>query len=207
MIHFNMNRPRLTKIHLIVLVLLSLSGCTVLESPPAPTDYRLELAPEHLPQVSYHGGILRVERPQAEASVNARNIAYRTAPYQLRYYTQNRWADAPTRMLGTILTSAFDASGLFTTVIDSNQLSPNYLLTSQLLRLEQQLPAGEQPIVQLQLRYQLIALPKRQLLTSGLIDVQAPSAESNAPAAVAAANAALTDLLAQLVTTVAAVLP
>lgn len=192
---------------LILALALALQGCAVLEPDTAPADYRLELDPGRIPQSARQQGILRIERPQADAGVNTRGIPYRLAPYQLRYYTKSRWTDTPARMLRTILTSAFDHSGLFTAVIDSNQLPADYMLASQLLRLEQHLPADGEPSVQIQLRYQLITLPERRLLASGLIDVAAPSSARNAPAAVAAANTALSEALEQLVQTVAAALP
>jgi ABC-type uncharacterized transport system auxiliary subunit len=202
-----MNRLKPTSPWLVLALVAALQGCTSLESRTAPIDYRLELDSGSIPQGTHHGGILRIERVQADAGVNTRGIAYRLAPYQLQYYTKSRWTDTPARMLRTIMTSAFDQSGLFTAVIDSNQLSANYLLTSQLLRLEQQLPADGQPSVRIQFRYQLVALPERHLLKSGLIDVSAPASASNAPAAVAAANAALSEALQQLVPAVAAALP
>lgn len=191
---------------LVLILIVLLTGCTALNSTTAPLDYRLEFDSDSIRKHSRHGGILRVERPQADAGVNTRNIAYRLAPYQLQYYTKSRWADVPTRMLRTVLTSAFDQSGLFDATIDSNQLPADYMLSTQLLRLEQQLPAEGQPTVQLQLRYQLISLPARQLLDSGLISVNTPASARDAEAAVTAANVALSDLISKLVDSVAAAL-
>lgn len=202
----SMSRLNLTSILLLLILPLAFSGCTALQPATAPVDYRLELDPRSIPRTAHHGGILRVERPQADAGVNTRNIAYWMTPYQLQYYTKSRWADTPTRMLRSILTSAFNDSGLFTAAIDNSQLPADYLLASQLLRLEQRLPTDAPSTVRIQLRYQLIALPERHLLTSGLIDVSAPASASDAPAAVAAANAALSEALTQLVQTLATAL-
>lgn len=192
---------------LVLAFILPLYGCTPLKPQTAAMDYRLEPDVANISRFHRHDGILRIERPQANAGVSSRRIAYRLAPYQLQFYTKSRWSDAPTRMIRASLTDAFNASGLFTAAIEGNHLSADYLLTSQLLRLEQQLSADEQPAVRLQLRYQLIVLPERRLLASGVISTHAPSPSRDAPGAVTAANAALTELLEQLVQAAAEALP
>jgi ABC-type uncharacterized transport system auxiliary subunit len=153
-----------------------------------------------------HGGVLRIARPQAEAGTSTRGIAYRTAPYQLRYYTKNRWTDTPARMVGTVLTGTFEASNLFEAVIDDNRLPADYLLTTQLRRLEQVVPPHGEGTVELQLRLQLIQLPQRRLLGSWLIDTSVPTMANNATAAVAASNAALSQAVAVAVQSVATAL-
>lgn len=188
-----------------LLLLLLISGCATVDRAAAPLDYRLELDPATVPQMARHGGVLRIARPQAEAGTSSRGIAYRTAPHQLRYYTKSRWTDTPARMLGTVLTSAFEASDLFEAVIDDNRLPADYLLTTQLRRLEQVVPPHGAGAVELQFRLQLIQLPQRRLLGSWLIETSAPATADSA-AAVAAGNAALSQAVAAAVQSVAAAL-
>lgn len=172
-------------------LLLLLTSCTAI--PPAPTtvDYRLELTPGSVTALPHHPGVLRIARPQADAGADTRGIAYRSEPHQIRYYTKSRWADTPARMLATVLSGAFESSGLFDAVVDNNRLPADYLLTTRLRRLEQLIAEDGKGAVQLQLRLQLIQLPERNLLGSWLIETEAPTAQDNAAAAVMAANQAL----------------
>lgn len=186
--------------------LLLLSGCAAVAPEVSTLDYRLELDPKAAPAMPPHGGVLRIMRPQAEAGADTRGIAYRSEPHQIRYYTKSRWADTPARMLATTLTAALEASGLFDAVVDDNRLSANYLLTTQLHRLEQLIAAQGEGWVQLQFRLQLIELPQRKLLGSWLIDVKSPTTANNAAAAVAAANQALSEATGRAVRDIAAAL-
>lgn len=170
---------------------LLLAGCAAVAPTPTSVDYRLELTPKAVPALPTQGGVLRIARPQAEAGADTRGIAYRSEPHQIRYYTKSRWADAPARMLATVLSGALESSGLFDAVVDDNRLPADYLLTTQLRRLEQVLAPEGEGKVQIQLRVQLIQLPQRNLLGSWLVETDAPTAADNASAAVAAANQAL----------------
>lgn len=192
--------------YLWLLLAALLGGCANLERQPPPLDYRLELDAAAIPELPRQDGILRIVRPEAVAGTDTRGIAYRLQPHQLRYYTRSRWIDSPARMLGTVLVGAFEASGLFRAVSDDGALPADYLLTTQLLRLEQQLPADGPGTVQLQLRMQLIELPARHLLVSRLIRVDSPSPSRDAAGAVAGAQAALEKAVAEAIRTTAAAL-
>jgi cholesterol transport system auxiliary component len=188
--------------HAVLAISLALmsAGCTTGgSSSAAPTAYRLELDPEAIPQLSQRGGVLRIAKPEAAAGVDTRGIAYRRQAHALRYYTRSRWADRPVRMLENVLTSAFEASGLFRAVVDDTRVPADYLLTGQLLRLEQHVPPEGEPIVEMRLRLQLMTLPERRLLASRVLEARAPSPSVDAAGAVAAANAALAEVAAEAV--------
>lgn len=181
---------------------LLLAGCTTL-SPPAPVSYRLELDPATVPTLPPQGGVLLLARPQAEAGADTRGIAYRTAPHQIRYYTRSRWADTPPRMLAAVLAAALERSGLFAAVVDDGRLAADYLLTTQLLRLEQIVTEDGAGAFLLRLRMQLIRLPERSLLGSWLIETQAPTTADDAAAGVAAANQALAQAVVEALRSIA----
>lgn len=199
-----MSGPRTRCLWLLLAVLLG--GCAGLQRQPPPLDFRLELEAGAIPELPRQDGILRIARPEAVAGTDTRRIAYRLQPHQLRYYTRSRWIDSPARMLGTVLAGGFEASGLFRAVTDDGTLPADYLLKTQLLRLEQQLPPDGPGTVQLQLRMQLIELPARHLLVSRLIRVDSPSPSRDAAGAVAGAQAALEKAVAEAIRTTAAAL-
>jgi cholesterol transport system auxiliary component len=186
-----------------MLMALLVGGCAAVGRQPTPIAYRLELDPAAVSQATRKSGILRVAQPEAAAGLDNRGIAYRTKPHQLRYYTKSRWAETPARMLETVLTSAFEASGLFRGVVDDSRLPADYLLMTQLLRLEHHLAPDDRGTVQMRLRLQLLALPERRLLGSRLIDSSAPTPSADAAGAVAAAHAALSRAITETIRFVA----
>lgn len=183
-------------------ILLLVAGCTVVEKRESPVSYRLELDTNTVPRRTTGESILRIARPEGTAGVNTRGIAYRTEPHQLRYYTKSRWADLPTRMLETELVRAFEQSGLFRAVVDDTNVPADYLLTTQLLRLEHHVPEDGDGEVEVELRLQLIDLPERELLGSRVITATAAASSKDAAGAVAAAGAAMSQAVVDAVRTV-----
>lgn len=190
-----------------LLLAVSVAGCASVNQSQPPVSYRLEFDPSALPKVPANGGILQVARPEAFAGADTRGMAYRTEPHQLRYYTKSQWADTPAQMLETALTSALEASGMFKAVVNDGRVAANYLLTTQLLRLEQDLSAGGKGMTEIRLRLQLIALPEHRLLGSRLIEASAANPSRDAEGAVTGAHAALNEAMAEAVRFVADVKP
>lgn len=186
-----------------LLLVLTVAGCASVNQSQPPVSYRLEFDPSATPDVAATGGILQIARPEALAGTDTRGLAYRIEPHQLRYYTKSQWADTPAQMLETALTSAIEASGMFKAVVNDGRVAADYLLTTQLLRLEQDLSAGNKGTTEIRLRLQLITLPERRLLGSRLIEASAANPSRDAEGAVAGAHAALSEAMADAIRFVA----
>ena len=70
----------------------------------------------------------------------------RERPYELDYFANNRWADAPARMLGPLLARALEQTGGFRAVVQAPTVAPADLrLVSELIRLQQRFRDAAEP--------------------------------------------------------------
>ena len=176
-------------------------GCTGLQPPheDAVTLHLLAAEPLATAARPQRDMVIAVAPPRAWPGFDTPQMAYVQRAYELDYFATNRWADTPSRMLGPLLARALEQTGSFRAVVQAPGTVPADLrLDVEIIRLQQNFarrPSREE----LALRAQLTDVRAKRVIASRVFE-EAESAPSDDPAGgVAAANAALQRILAQIV--------
>jgi cholesterol transport system auxiliary component len=126
-------------------------------------------------------------------------MVYVQKAYELDYFADNRWADAPARMLGPLLTQALERSGGFRTVVQAPTVVPaDVRVNTELIRLQQNFTLRPSR-TELVLRVQLVDVHARRVLATRMFEETENAPSEDAYGGVAAANAALERVLRQVV--------
>ena len=143
--------------------------------------------------------VLEVSMPAAAPAYASPRMAYIEQPYRIDYFARNEWADAPARMLRTLLTQQLTASGLFRFVFaDAPGVDENLRLDSEILELVQAFSdSGSE--VRVSIRFDLVDVERRTMLSSETISVTEPAEGRDPYAGVVAANRAVQRVLDRLV--------
>ena len=190
---------------------LSLAGCSSLLSPASPPPAVYALAhPMRQTAARAIGSalpVLVVHVPQAAAGYGSARMIYTQQPSRLQAFARHEWVDTPARMLAPLLVAALEGGGRFSAVVLSPSAATGSLqLETQLLLLQQEF--GTPPSrVRLVLRAQLIDSANRQVLATRAFEQSASSASEDAPGGVAAAQVAVSAVLADLAAWCQAVVP
>ena len=185
----------------ILALLVLLGGCaTLLPAPsPEPSLHLLAAAPSVAPSAVRRDVVLEVAAPRAAPGFDTPRMAYVQKPYELDFFVSHRWAEAPARMLAPLFTQALERSGSFRAVVQAPTAIPaDVRLSTELVRLQQNF-ATRPSRVELALRVQLIDVRGRHVLATRSFDESVEAPSDDADGGVAAANAALSRILAQLV--------
>ena len=179
----------------------SLGGCTGLlaaRRAPPPAEYRLSARPTFPPNLPKRDWVLLVAEPSAEGALDTSRIAV-LAQGRVERLADVAWSDRATAMLQFLIVQAFQAANRLRAVgTDRDDLPGRYLLQSTLNAFQLE-PEGSGYAAQVSLHARLVALPTREV--AGARDFRqrvAATATSN-EAAVAAFDAAVTQILADLV--------
>jgi cholesterol transport system auxiliary component len=191
--------------HWILLTLASttllLAGCASLQAPHAesPNIFVLDARSTIKAGQIKRDLVLAVSEPRAGPGFNTPQMAYLRQPHGLDYFTVNRWADRPSRMLGSLLVLALEQTGRFRAIVQTPGVVPaDIRLDTELIRLQQDF--GTQPSrVQLTLRAQLIDVAGKRVIAVKLFDEVENATSDDAYGGVIAANRAVQRVLDQLV--------
>lgn len=188
---------------LILYVLAPLvSGCTgmIPGGAGAPLQtFILEARLQPAPAGARGDRVLLVEPARAEPGAHTRYIAYSRSPQHLDYYIQSQWADTPARMLQPLLVASLDASGLYRAVLASSAgASADLRLEVDIIELRQRF--WDTPSeVRFVLRARLYDVEQRTVLGTRTFEALQPAPSEDAAGGVAAANHAVAQVLADLV--------
>jgi cholesterol transport system auxiliary component len=177
-----------------------LSACSALQPPPEEirSTYVLEARPLAGSPRAKRDLVLAVSMPRARPGFDTPQMAYERRPHELEYFTRNRWADAPARMLAPLLAQALEQSGTLRGVVQAPSVAAaDRRLDVEIVRLVQDFSTRPSR-VRFTLRAQLIDVGARRVLATREFD-EVESAPSDDPyGGVIAANQALGRLLGQL---------
>jgi cholesterol transport system auxiliary component len=180
---------------------LALVGCSGWPTAPVsePNQHVLAAAPPSKAASARRDLVLEVGVPRASPGFDTPRMAYVRKPYELDYFADNRWADTPARMLAPLLTGALERSGAFRAVVQApTAVAADVRVTTDLIRLQQDF-TNRPSRVELALRVQLVDARGRRVLATRTFDESEAAATDDAYGGVAAANAALARVLAQVV--------
>lgn len=193
------------------LVAWSLSACSALSPPaiPLPAFFALEGAPTPTaPSVPVPVPMpgtapaprltLIINPPQAASGFDSQHMVYVRKAHQLEYFARNEWVDPPARMLGPLLVSAAQQTGAFAAVVlASGAVAGDLRLSTELLQLQHNFQVSPSR-VQVRLRVYLTQEKTRQVLAWKEFNAEAAAASDTPSGGVAAANAAVQQVLAQV---------
>lgn len=196
--------PRVTarRAALLALALLTLAGCVSVSvghgDVPATIHYQLSDARPAAPLPSSGTARLAVQSLGGDPTLDGLQLVFSRRPGELAYYQFAAWSERPSRRLGMLAQQRLDASGRFAVVTQLGQpIATDWLLTLALESLVHEVasPPGR---VNLALRAELIRRSDRARIGQRVFTAVLPAAEAAAPAAVAAFNLAVADVLDQL---------
>ena len=217
---------RLPAVGALLVVCLSLGACAsgllpkpqpqatllVLEAPAADALLRIPARQGQLPtqtqtqtqtQTPPLPLTLVVDTPRAAAGFDTRNIAYVRRAHEVEYFAVHQWVDTPARMLAPIMAQALQRRGsLRSVVLAPTAASGELRLETELVRLHQDFTRSPSQ-VRLSLRVLLVDTATRRALAWRELDAVAVSPSEDPYGGAVAANAALAQVLQQLVVFVA----
>lgn len=188
---------------LLALVLL-LSGC-VGGAPPADRFYRLDVAAPPVQPAPLLPGVVEVTRFGAEGMTGDRALlySYQNNPGEERRYSYDMWVEPPPVLVQDQLVRALRHARIANLVVTSDlRVAPDYIIEGRLRRFEQL--AGPQPAVMVEADIGVVRLHGNELLMLNTYRVEKPAKTQEAPDAVDAFQAALTEVFARFVTDLAA---
>lgn len=185
----------------IFVITILLGGCTGLSPRPVPDPNLHVLAVSQVarPAPAMRALVLEVSVPRASPGFDTPRMIYVQRPYELDYFANSRWADAPARMLGPLLTQALEQSGGFRTVVQAPTAVPaDVRVNAELIRLQQNFSMRPSR-AEIALRVQLVDVRARRVLATRLFEETEAAPSEDAYGGVAGANAALARVLMQVV--------
>ncbi len=182
-----------------LVLMIMLSACSL---KPVKTDenatYRIEPTQVAIAKRPATTKTLLVNMPTANAGFKTTKMAYVTKPYELQYFTRNRWVADPNKMLMPLMTNALAKSGRYHAVVSSPYSgSTNLRLDTQLLKLQQDF-MQEPSQVELSIAVQLIDTQQQKVIASRQFDLVEQSPIDAPYGGVIATNKATAKFLQQL---------
>ncbi len=142
--------------------------------------------------------VLQVLQMQANPPFNTEKMLYTSSKYELGYYSYNKWATLPQKMLTTAIVDKILQSCLYSNVISEDTITTyQYQLSSQLLNLKQTINDSTSHI-DLSIMFQLINNNSNQIIKSKTLSASI-SAPANPKGFVDATNMATQTILNNLV--------
>jgi len=194
--------PAARRTALLALALLPLVGCVSVSvghsDLPATVYFQLSDARPAAPAPSSGTVRLAIQSLGGDPTIDGLQLVFSRRPGELAYYQFAAWSERPSRRLGLLAQQRLDASGRFAVVTQLGQpIATDWLLTLALETLVHDVatPPGR---ASLALRAELIRRSDRARIGQRTFAAALPAAEATAPAAVAAFNLAVADVLDQI---------
>jgi len=163
------------------------------------TIYSPRLAPAAQPASGARvGWQLSIATPLASDALDTARIVVMSSPGVIEVYPGARWSDSAPALLRNLLVQGFEQSGRIDGVgSDASGLRADYSLSIQLHDFQLEVAGGARAVIHLQAR--LLDYTTNRVLAARAFEARAPAAGSDAAAAFGAFEAALGELVPQLV--------
>jgi len=180
------------------------AGCSVM--PPAPADtpvlHVFDVSVATVATVAAPAArpalVLEVGTPRAAPGFDTAEMAYVQRPYSLDYFAVHRWVEPPAQMMAPLLVRALEGTGAFRAVVHgAGGVRADVRLDTEIVRLQQSFLTRPSR-VELVLRAQLVDVGSRRVVATRTIEVAREAPTDDPEGGVAAANAALASVLAQV---------
>jgi len=187
---------------LIILCVLSLlSGCSLF----SPVKY--EPVKQYVLNTPAHPALKKSRRNvsllvtpvQSDPIYNTTEIAYTNCPYQVAYFSVNRWATTPSQMLQPLIVQTLQNSHAFRSINTTPVIGQyDYALNVHLLELRQVFYNCKASEVHLVVRAQLISSSSNRVVATKQFTVIEKAPQNTPYSGVVAANRAVERMLNQL---------
>jgi cholesterol transport system auxiliary component len=175
------------------------AGCQLPGSGPPPREFRVtqkSTFPEDLPRVK---GVLVVERPSADPTVDTPQIA-RTSGVEIQYYAGAVWVDRPAVMIEPLIIQSFRSSGAIEVVADRRaDVLPDFVLQTSIEAFEAMETASGPADVRVAMAATLIRMPRREVVGTTEIGQTVTAQASGLEAIAVAFDEALGKVLKSLI--------
>lgn len=195
---------------LMVVCTIALGACSLLKTSTTepPSFYSLNSAPTALVRAPEGATgtlpTLIITPTRAAAGFDSQRIIYLRNDNQLEYFAHSEWVDTPARMLGPLLASAMERTGIFGAVVATPAAaSVDLRLETEIIRLQHNFQINPSR-VQFTLRAFLLDEKTRRVLAWRELRGEAVTASDTPQGGVAAANEAVQAVLVELAQFVAA---
>lgn len=181
-------------------VIVILSGCSIL-SPvkKGPMQgYVIDSAPTIDSKMRRTAATVLVLHPETNPVYDSRRIAFTAVPYQVTYYTNNYWVEAPAAMMESLIVKTLQRTKRYKSVLTPPYTgSYDYTLRTQIEELRIDF-THKVPILNMALQAQLIDAKTNNLISSREFTSFVPMSASTPYAAVIAANSAARRILGKM---------
>ncbi len=196
-------RPGLSRGRLgwVLLATLVLAGCLLpQDKSPPPQTYLLEVGAFAPPPTRRSSGkTLLVTVPKAAPGFDSNRIAYTREPLKLDYYSNSVWSDTPPKMLLPILVRSFEGTGAFKAVVSPpSPALADMRVDVDVIRLQQEFMTQPSQ-VRLTVRIKVVNMKSGHVLGTQVFEVVEPAPSEDAYGAARAANAAVQQIVTDMI--------
>jgi len=185
---------------LLIIISCGLMGCSMF-SPvqrESQTTYVLNAPVSPVTPFAKQATTIQVFMPEASPRYNSTNMAYTSAPYQLAYFSKNRWTETPAEMMQPLMVQSLQNTHFFKTVGNGSALGHyDYILTTQLLEFQQYFNKSGS-FFRITLRAQILRTMNNQVIATKTFSVTKEAPTPTPYGGVVAANQATAEILYQL---------
>lgn len=183
----------------VVFVFSQLTACVDLKPVKTPerTTYFLDAKTTSI-KASPTPYSLLVSLPKAGPGLTDNQMAYIEQPYEIKYFTRNRWIDSPANMLLPLMVQTLQNTGRLQAVVSYPYLGDTDLrLDTEMLALQQEFTVKPSRI-RLMISAQLINLKTQHIIASKVFNNVQTAEADNPYSGVKAANKAVEQFLIEL---------
>lgn len=188
----------------IIKTIVVCAGFSVLSACMAPvkvgpdTGYVINSVPDHVIKSRQRAITLLVALPETNPVYNTRRMAYTTCPYQITYYSQSRWVQAPADMLEPLLIQTLQKTNHFKAIVSPPYTGHyDYVMRTEIKTLLIDY-TQRTPVLRLSLQGQIISAVSGSVRSSQDFTTSVPLPQLSPYGAVLAANCAVEELLREI---------
>jgi cholesterol transport system auxiliary component len=179
---------------------LAATGCALLSTPPKVAVEKAVLTevPQDVPQRTSRLDTVLVFPPKTTPLYDTTQMAYRTRPHQIAYFSEREWGETPSQMLYPLVVRTLESTHAFRAVLTEPFAARySYALRTEILELIQDFKPDSASLV-LSLRFQLTDYGAKTVIVTKDVSLREPMQERNSYAGVLAANEATAKALQQM---------
>ena len=192
------NHMKLIRGFLLLLGICFLTGCLSPVKVDSANKYVINKMPCFIPTKKTRPIVLLVTKPEIKAIYNTTQMAYTIRPYQIAYYSLNRWAETPDEMLQPLLVQTMQKTHHFKAVVTPpyNGLY-DYELDTEILSFIQDYTCRI-PVFRMNVRAQMIKTSINKVIATREFSVIQPLPQRSPYGGVLAANRATVQILERM---------
>lgn len=183
----------------VAMCLCALSGCALVS--PVKVEARkhvLDQIPTDTHSEETHPATLIVLAPETEPIYDTTQMAYMTRAHEVGYFSQNEWAETPSRMMQPLIVQTIRNTHHFSEVLSPPHFGQHtYALRTEIQELREDFTT-DPATLRLALRFQLSRESTNQVIGTKELSAQEPMLEKTPYAGVVAANGATAKVLGEL---------